>query len=68
MATYAISDIHGCYDQFMELLNKISPTDTDTIYKVRFTYWLEGFDADCFDAVFGQTFDLAYTFDMAQNA
>ena len=32
MATYAISDIHGCYDQFMELLNKISPTDTDKIY------------------------------------
>lgn len=46
----------------------VEDTDTDTIYKVRFTYWLEGFDADCFDAVFGQTFDLAYTFDMAQNA
>ncbi len=46
----------------------VADTDTDTIYKVRFTYWLEGFDADCFDAVFGQTFDLAYTFDMAQNA
>ncbi len=46
----------------------VANTATDTIYKVRFTYWLEGFDADCFDAVFGQTFDLAYTFNMTQNA
>lgn len=32
MSSYAISDIHGCYDQFQNLLNKISPTEDDTIY------------------------------------
>ncbi|MCR4903012.1 MAG: serine/threonine protein phosphatase [Butyrivibrio sp.] len=32
MATYAISDIHGQYDMFMELLNKIKLKDTDTLY------------------------------------
>jgi serine/threonine protein phosphatase 1 len=32
MATYAISDIHGCYDQFQELLDKIGFSDNDTLY------------------------------------
>jgi serine/threonine protein phosphatase 1 len=30
--TYAIADIHGCYDQYREMLNKISFTETDTLY------------------------------------
>ncbi len=32
MATYAISDIHGQYDMFMELLEKIKLKETDTLY------------------------------------
>ena len=30
--TYCISDIHGCYDEFMALLEKINFTNTDTLY------------------------------------
>ena len=32
MATYAVSDIHGEYDLFMELLDKICFSDRDTMY------------------------------------
>ena len=32
MATYVISDIHGQYDMFMELLDKIKLKETDTLY------------------------------------
>lgn len=32
MATYVISDIHGMYNKFIELLNKIKLKDTDTLY------------------------------------
>ena len=32
MATYVISDIHGMYSKFIELLNKIKLKDTDTLY------------------------------------
>ena len=32
MATYVISDIHGQYDMFMDLLEKISLTDKDKLY------------------------------------
>ena len=32
MATYVISDIHGQYDMFMDLLEKISLQDSDTLY------------------------------------
>ncbi len=32
IATYVISDIHGQYDMFMELLDKIKLKDTDTLY------------------------------------
>lgn len=32
--TYAISDIHGCYDQYRKLLEKIDFKDTDTLYMV----------------------------------
>lgn len=32
MSTYAISDIHGCHKQLMDLLEKISPTSTDSVY------------------------------------
>ena len=32
MATYVISDIHGQYDMFMDLLNKISLKNTDILY------------------------------------
>lgn len=31
MATYVISDIHGQYDMFMELLEKIPLKDSDTL-------------------------------------
>ena len=34
----------------------------DSIFKVTITYWLEGFDADCFDAIFGQTLENVLTF------
>lgn len=30
--TYVISDVHGCYDQFMELLMRIHFNDNDTLY------------------------------------
>lgn len=32
MATYVISDIHGEYDRFLELLDKIKPGEEDTLY------------------------------------
>ena len=32
IATYVISDIHGQYDMFMELLDKIKLKDSDTLY------------------------------------
>ena len=32
IATYVIADIHGQYDMFMELLNKINLKETDTLY------------------------------------
>lgn len=32
IATYVIGDIHGEYDMFMELLNKIDIKETDTVY------------------------------------
>ena len=32
MATYAISDVHGCYAQFMRLLDKVSPAGDDELY------------------------------------
>ena len=32
MATYVISDIHGEYERFMELLEEIELKDTDTLY------------------------------------
>lgn len=32
MATYVISDIHGQYDMFMELVDKIKLKETDTLY------------------------------------
>lgn len=32
MATYVISDIHGQYDKFIELLDKIKLKDSDTLY------------------------------------
>ena len=42
---------------------KTTGTDAvDNIFKVTITYWLEGFDADCFDAIFGQTLENVLTF------
>lgn len=32
MATYVISDIHGQYNMFIELLDKSDLKDTDTLY------------------------------------
>ena len=32
MATYVISDIHGEYDQFINLLEKIDLQEEDTLY------------------------------------
>ena len=32
MATYVTSDVHGQYDEFMELLGKIRLTDSDVLY------------------------------------
>lgn len=32
MSKYVISDIHGEYDMFIELLNKIKLKETDTLY------------------------------------
>jgi serine/threonine protein phosphatase 1 len=32
ISTYVISDIHGEYDKFMELLDKIKLRETDTLY------------------------------------
>lgn len=29
---YVVSDIHGCYDEYMELLKKINLKDSDTLY------------------------------------
>lgn len=32
MSTYAISDIHGCFDQLQALLDTVSPTSDDAVY------------------------------------
>ena len=32
MATYVISDIHGEYEKFMELLEEIELEENDTLY------------------------------------
>lgn len=32
MSCYVISDIHGCYDTFMELLDKVNFSDKDSLY------------------------------------
>lgn len=29
---YAISDVHGCFDEFRRLLDLVSPTDQDTVF------------------------------------
>ena len=29
---YAMSDLHGCYDKYIKMLNKISFSDSDTLY------------------------------------
>lgn len=29
---YAVSDIHGCYDKYIDLLNKINFSPDDTLY------------------------------------
>ena len=31
MATYAVSDVHGCYDELMELVKLIGFSDEDTL-------------------------------------
>lgn len=32
MATYCISDVHGCYDQFIKMLSQINFKNTDQLY------------------------------------
>ena len=32
--TYAMADIHGCYDMYMKMLEKINFSDSDTLYVV----------------------------------
>lgn len=32
MSTYAISDVHGCFAQLQDLLDKVSPTEEDQVY------------------------------------
>ena len=29
---YAMSDLHGCYDKYIKMLEKISFSDSDTLY------------------------------------
>ena len=40
MATYVISDIHGEYEKFMELLEEIELEENDTLYWGMF--WIVG--------------------------
>ena len=40
---YAVSDIHGCYNQFIKLMDMIGFSDTDTLY-VRFDENFEFFE------------------------
>ncbi|MGM9972172.1 MAG: hypothetical protein ACI35W_07165 [Anaeroplasmataceae bacterium] len=39
-----------------------SANTSNLVYRVRFTFWLEGFDADCFDAIMGQTLTINLSF------
>ena len=39
MATYVISDIHGEYEKFMELLEEIELEENDTLY-VLGEFWI----------------------------
>ena len=32
MSTYVMSDLHGCYDEFMDMLKTIEFSDYDTLY------------------------------------
>ena len=40
----------------------VESTTVDSVYRLTFTYWLEGYDADCFDAIFAQTINQTLTF------
>ncbi|MCR5705899.1 MAG: hypothetical protein K6G48_03755 [Acholeplasmatales bacterium] len=40
----------------------VTNTTAYSIYRFTFTYWLEGYDADCFDAIFAQTLTQTLTF------
>lgn len=39
-----------------------NPTQADAVTKVTFTFWLEGFDGDCFDAILGQQISINLSF------
>lgn len=40
----------------------VASTTAYSVYRLTFTFWLEGFDADCFDAIFAQTLEQTLTF------
>lgn len=39
-----------------------NPQQSDAVTKVTFTFWLEGFDGDCFDAILGQQISINLSF------
>jgi hypothetical protein len=40
----------------------------DQVEKVMFTYWLEGYDADCFDVIIGASMDISLSFTTKADA
>ncbi len=40
----------------------VNSTTPNSVYRLTFIYWLEGYDADCFDAIFAQTISQTLTF------
>jgi hypothetical protein len=51
--------------QQVEMLSTVT---NGAVYKVSFTYWLDGWDNECFDAIAAQTFTSAIEFSTEQQA
>ena len=52
--TYCISDIHGCYHEFMELLEKIKFCQDDTLYVLGDVTDRGPYTMECFEYIYSQ--------------
>lgn len=50
------------YNSVTDALFTTEAGSSESIYALRFSYWLEGYDADCFDAIMAQTMSIQLAF------